>query len=57
MEKLITDLRSVFDTSDNINTETVRQIMEAYKSDPREWMKYAHFDPHKYAFRKGLSKF
>lgn len=46
MEKLILNLRQIFE-DDHINTEEVRRVLEEYKSDPRDWRKFAHFDPHK----------
>ena len=47
MEKLLAGIRQTFE-HDYVNTEEVRRILEEYKSDPREWRQYAHFDPHKY---------
>uniref|UniRef100_A0A915N2N3 Cysteine dioxygenase n=1 Tax=Meloidogyne javanica TaxID=6303 RepID=A0A915N2N3_MELJA len=31
---------------DLINTEEVRQVLEEYKSNPKDWNKFALFDPH-----------
>lgn len=50
MDHLIKDIREIFDSDDNINTETVRNLFENYKSNPADWSKYAHFDPHKFVF-------
>lgn len=46
LDDLIRELRSVFD-SDRVNVERVKDLMSAYKSNPREWIKYAHFDPYR----------
>lgn len=47
LEDLIRELRSAFAT-DHVNIERVQDIMSAYKSNPREWIKYAKFDRHRY---------
>lgn len=47
MEEVVKQLREVF-KCDDINTEDVREIMDAYCSNRADWKKYAHFDPHKY---------
>uniref|UniRef100_A0A915E526 cysteine dioxygenase n=1 Tax=Ditylenchus dipsaci TaxID=166011 RepID=A0A915E526_9BILA len=47
MEKLVLNIREIFE-DDHINTEEVRRVLENYKSNPADWKKYAHFDPHKY---------
>lgn len=46
MEKLVKQLREAF-KCDEINTEDIREIMEAYSSNRVDWKKFAHFDPHK----------
>lgn len=43
LDDLIRELRVVFE-SDHVNVERVQDLMSAYKSNPREWIKYAHFD-------------
>uniref|UniRef100_A0A914C806 cysteine dioxygenase n=1 Tax=Acrobeloides nanus TaxID=290746 RepID=A0A914C806_9BILA len=47
MDNLITQIREIF-KDDHINTEDIKRVLEAYKSNPLDWQKYAHFDPHKY---------
>ncbi|KAG8179839.1 hypothetical protein JTE90_020822 [Oedothorax gibbosus] len=47
LEDLVRELRSAFDT-DRVNVERVQDLMRAYKSNPREWIKYAKFDRHRY---------
>jgi hypothetical protein len=32
---------------DTVNVEYVKRIIENYKSNPKEWRKYAKYDPHK----------
>lgn len=46
MDSLIAQIREVFQ-DDHINTEDVKRVLESYKSNPLDWQKYAHFDPHK----------
>lgn len=43
LDDLIRELRQVFD-SDRVNVERVQDLMSAYKSNPRDWIKFAHFD-------------
>jgi len=31
-----------------VNVEEVEELMKAYKSDPKDWKKYAKFDRYKY---------
>ena len=47
MDKLVANIREIFE-DDHINTETLRSVLENYKSNSRDWQQYAHFDPHKY---------
>jgi len=47
LDDLITVLRLIFD-SDNIDVNYVQDVMFAYKSNPNDWRKYAHFDKHRY---------
>ncbi|GFS89049.1 cysteine dioxygenase type 1 [Nephila pilipes] len=47
LDDLIRELRSAFST-DHVNVERVQDLMAAYKSNPREWLKYAQFDRHRY---------
>eukprot|EP00126_Sphaerothecum_destruens_P000261 Sdes_comp10309_c0_seq1m1948 len=30
------------------DVDHIQNLMQAYKSDPKEWIKYAHLDPYKY---------
>ncbi|XP_059481214.1 cysteine dioxygenase type 1 [Neocloeon triangulifer] len=46
-EQLQEGLRELF-SQDSVNVEQVRELMLAYRSDPREWKKYAKFDRFKY---------
>ena len=32
---------------DTVNVEYVKRIIENYKSNPKDWRKYAKYDPHK----------
>uniref|UniRef100_A0A8C7J1Z9 Cysteine dioxygenase n=2 Tax=Oncorhynchus TaxID=8016 RepID=A0A8C7J1Z9_ONCKI len=47
LDDLIKVLHKIFE-SDNINVEEVQNIMEAYDSNPQEWMKFAKFDQFRY---------
>jgi len=46
LEDLIKILHQIFE-SDNINVEEVQNIMEAYESNPQDWMKHAKFDQYR----------
>ncbi|XP_061116473.1 cysteine dioxygenase type 1 [Conger conger] len=59
LEDLIKILHEKF-ASDSINVDEVKNIMEAYKSNPQEWKKYAIFDQYRYTRNlvdKGNGKF
>ncbi|XP_067143026.1 cysteine dioxygenase type 1 [Centruroides vittatus] len=47
LDELIHELHRVFE-SDNVNIEYVHDIMTSYKSNSKEWIKYAKFDRHRY---------
>ncbi|XP_039522160.1 cysteine dioxygenase type 1 [Pimephales promelas] len=47
LEDLIQTLHKIFE-SDSVNVEEVQSIMEAYESNPQEWMKFAKFDQYRY---------
>lgn len=47
LKDLIQQLHKVF-AQDKINIDYVKALMESYKSNPREWKKFAKFDPHRY---------
>lgn len=44
---LIDELHRVFD-EDRVNIEYVQYLMESYRSDPAEWLKYAKFNKFRY---------
>ncbi|XP_050524321.1 cysteine dioxygenase type 1 [Daktulosphaira vitifoliae] len=44
---LIAELHRVFE-EDRVNVEYVQYLMESYKSDPAEWLKYAKFNKFRY---------
>lgn len=46
LEELIKELHKVF-ASDKVNIEYVKALMTMYKSNPKEWKKFAKFDPHR----------
>ncbi|KAL1453847.1 hypothetical protein WDU94_010157 [Cyamophila willieti] len=47
LNHLIEELHRVF-KEDHVNVDYVEMVMKAYKSNPREWKKYAKFDKFKY---------
>lgn len=47
LDDVIRELHGAFD-SDHVNIEHVHDILLAYRSNPREWKKYAKFDRHRY---------
>ena len=47
LSELCQMLHQVFD-SDSVNVDYVSQLMENYKSNPKDWRQYAKYDPHKY---------
>ncbi|XP_034727667.1 cysteine dioxygenase type 1 isoform X1 [Etheostoma cragini] len=53
LDELIKILHKIFE-SDSINVEEVQDIMEAYDSNPQDWMRYAKFD--QYSTFDGCSK-
>ncbi|XP_043567030.1 cysteine dioxygenase type 1-like isoform X2 [Chiloscyllium plagiosum] len=44
---LIRALHQIFE-NDKIDVDEVRDMLESYKSDPSEWLKYAKFDKYRY---------
>jgi len=47
LEQLIVELYKVFE-SDHVNVDYVQSLMEAYKSNPADWRKFAKFDQYRY---------
>merc|ERR1739836_153337 len=47
LKELISILREIF-SNNEVNVDYVTQILNNYKSNPRDWKKYAKYDPHKY---------
>ena len=47
LDELIRELHKVF-ASDKVNIDYVKTLMTLYKSNPKEWKKFAKFDPHRY---------
>ena len=48
LDDLIKELHKVF-SYDDIDADYVKALMESYRSKPKEWKKFAKFDPHRYA--------
>ena len=49
LEDLIDRLKEVF-SEDRVNVDYVKALMESYKSNPKEWKKFAKFDPHRFVY-------
>lgn len=47
LDELIKELHKVF-SSDKVNIDYVQTMMTSYKSNPRDWKKFAKFDTHRY---------
>ncbi|KAJ0170145.1 hypothetical protein K1T71_014073 [Dendrolimus kikuchii] len=47
LEKLVEELRTVF-SKDHVNVQDVQNLMAGYKSDPKDWRKYAKYDRFRY---------
>ena len=46
LDDLIKELHKVF-ASDRIHVEGVKSLMASYRSNPRDWKKFAKFDTHR----------
>ncbi|XP_041988405.1 cysteine dioxygenase type 1 [Aricia agestis] len=47
LEKLVEEIHKVFSKS-HVNIQEVQKLMACYKSDPKDWKKYAKFDRFRY---------
>ncbi|KAL3096917.1 hypothetical protein niasHS_002633 [Heterodera schachtii] len=47
MDKLVLKIRELLDENE-VNFGEVQRILEEYKSEPKDWRKFTHFDEHKY---------
>ncbi|KAF8353694.1 cdo-1 [Pristionchus pacificus] len=47
LSELIGNLREIF-TTDKVDVDEVRRVMESYKSNPEDWRMFAKFDENKY---------
>ena len=45
-DDLVSQLGQIF-ADDNIDVDYVQEVMSTYKSNPRDWKKFAHFDRHR----------
>lgn len=43
LDDLIREVREIFE-EDHIDVDFVQEVMLSYKSNPRDWTKFAHFD-------------
>lgn len=46
LDDLIKKLHEVFD-AEIVNIEQVKALLEAYKSNPKDWKRFAKFDRHR----------
>lgn len=49
LEDVLEHLKEAF-SGDKVNVDHVMNILEAYKSNPQEWRRYAKFDRYRYYF-------
>ncbi|ELU07302.1 hypothetical protein CAPTEDRAFT_108042 [Capitella teleta] len=59
LDVLIEELHKAFAT-DKVNVDFVKALLAAYKSNPRDWKKFAKFDTHRYTrnlINEGNGKF
>jgi len=47
LDELISELRDIF-SQDRVNIEYVQALLESYKSNPKDWKRFAKFDQHRY---------
>jgi len=47
LQDVIDELNKVF-AEDRVNVEYVKALLSAYRSKPKDWRKFAKFDPHRY---------
>ena len=47
LDELVEELHKVFD-SDKVDVDYVKAVLSSYKSNPKDWKKYAKFDTHRY---------
>jgi hypothetical protein len=46
LDELVEHLHRVF-SNDSINVEYVKELLRNYESNPKDWAKYAKYDPFK----------
>lgn len=46
LDDLIAELHKVF-SEDRVNVEDVKAVLSSYKSNPKDWRKFAKFDSHR----------
>ena len=46
LDELIAELHKVF-SRDRVNVEYVKALLASYRSNPKDWKKFAKFDPHR----------
>ena len=46
LDELIKELHKVF-ANDRVNVELVKALMSSYKSNPKDWRRFAKFDTHR----------
>lgn len=48
LDELISQLHDEFET-DEVDVDRVKQIMSAYRTNPKDWIKFAKFDDYRYS--------
>jgi hypothetical protein len=46
LDELIQELHKAF-SSDRVNIEQVKALLSSYRSNPKDWKKFAKFDTHR----------
>ena len=46
LQDVVDELNKVF-AEDRVNVEYVKAVLSAYRSKPKDWKKFAKFDPHR----------
>ena len=54
LDELIQELHKVF-ANDRVNVEYVKALLSSYRSNPKDWKKFAKFDTHRYEIKCNIS--
>ena len=51
LEELVQKLQKMFE-AEQVDIESVKNLMASYKSNPEDWARFARFDPSRFVFEK-----